>query len=200
MDKKLIKKYIVFTIGTLIFGFGISFSNKSLFGGNSMAILVSGVFNHLSLSYGTCNLLVGIIEVIVGYLCDKRNVTFATFFGLFCGSYSIDFANLFIKDTNLLSIRIIYMIAGILLYCLGLAIQQIGKCGYSNLDCFVFGLGKALKIDKYHTIRWIVDIVFIALGLLLGAIAGIGTILLFIVSGILIEFFVKKLKKVIKFD
>lgn len=200
MDKKLIKKYIVFAIGILVFGFGIAFSNVSLFGGNSMAVLVSGVYKHLPLSYGTCNLIVGAIEVIVGYFCEKKNVTFATLFGLFCGSYSIDFANLFIKETSLLSVRIIYMIAGIILYCLGLAIQQIGKCGYSNLDCFIFGLGKIFKIDKYHTIRWIVDIAFIILGVLLGAIVGVGTILLFIVSGVLIEFFVEILKKVIKFD
>ena len=199
MKTKVIKKYIIFAIGTLIFGFGISLSNKSLLGGNPMSVLVSGITNILPFSFGTCNLIVGIIQIIVGYICDKKTVTFATIFGTICGSYAIDFADLFIKDTNVLTIKIVYMILGIILYCLGLALQQVPNCGYSNLDCFIFGLAKVFKIDKYHIIRWIVDIAFLIIGYLLGGVVGIGTVLLFIVSGILIELFVNVFRKMISF-
>lgn len=200
MNKSLLKKYIVFTIGLIVFGFGISFSNRSLFGGNSMAILVSGVNNVVPLSYGTCNLIVGIIEVIIGFLCERKNVTLATFFGLICGSYAIDLANIFVLPTDNMIVRIVYMLVGILLYCIGLSLQQVGKIGYSNLDCFIFGLGKVFKIKEYHKIRWIVDIVFIIIGYLLGGIVGIGTILLLAFSGLMIEFFVKLFRKNIKYD
>lgn len=200
MDSKVLKKYIVFSVGTLLFGFGISLSNKSLLGGNPMSVLVQGITNILPFSFGTCNLIVGIIQIIIGYICDKKTVTFATFFGTVCGSYAIDLADLLIKDTNTLAIKIIYMILGIILYCLGLALQQVPKCGYTNLDCFIFGLAAVFKIDKYHIIRWIVDIAFLIIGYLLGGIVGIGTVLLFVLSGILIEFFVNTFRKILNYD
>lgn len=198
VDKNLIKKYLIFSLGLLVFGTGIAFSNKSLFGGNPMAVLVGGMSKHLPLSFGTCNLIAGIIEVIVGYVCDKKNVTFATFFGLFCGSYSIDLASLFIPTSDNIYTRFIYMIVGVLLYTLGIAIQQLGKIGYSNLDCFIFGLGKKFKIHEYHSIRWIVDCSFVAIGYFLGGVVGFGTLVLLLFSGVFVEFYLDLLKRIFK--
>jgi len=187
------KRYFIFILGLLVFGFGISLGNKSLLGGNPMSILVVGLSKHLPLSIGTCNLIVAAVEALIGYMLDKKNVTIATIIGVLCGSYFIDLANLVLPDVTSLYLRVIYMIVGINLYCLGLALQQYGKCGYGNLDCFIFGLGKLLKIEKYHNIRWITDILFIISGYLLGGIVNIGTLALLAIAGLLIEFFRNRL-------
>ena len=160
-----------------------------------MATLVTGIYKNCNLDYGTCNLIVGLVEILIGYIFDKKNVTVASFVGLFCCSYFIDLTNLFIVDTDSVVIRIIYVIAGTILFCLGIAIQQFSKCGYANLDCFLFGLKKAFKIDNYHTIKWIVDISFIVVGYLLGAVVGVGTVIMFIFTGLLVELFLKLLNK-----
>lgn len=196
-----INKYIVFLIGKIIFSFGISFGNRSLFGGNSMAILVTGISKNLPfLTYGTCNLMVGIVEVIIGYICEKKNVTVVSVLALVFGSYMIDLVNLFILPTNDLFIRIAFMFLGILCYCFGLAIEQHASVGYSNYDVFVFGIKKIMKADKYHTAKWAVDIVFIIIGFILGAEVGIGTLSLLLFTGILVEWFREILKKVIKIN
>ena len=193
---KNFKQFIVFTIGLIIFGFGISFGNKSLLGGNPMSILVVGMSLNLPLSVGTCNLILSFIETGIGYTLDKTNVTLATVFGAVCGSYAIDLANLFIPDTTSLTIRVIYMLVGIVLYCFGLALQQASRSGYGNLDCFIFGLKKVFKVEKYHRVRWCTDIGFIISGVLLGGTFGIGTVILLLVGGIIIEFFRKQIEKV----
>lgn len=195
MGKDTVKKYIVFVIGTLVFAFSISLSNRSLLGCNSMATLVVGINKNCSLDYGTCNLLVGIVEIIVGLIFDRKNVTFATIFGLLCCSYFIDLADLIVVESNSLLIRIIYFTAGMVLYCLGVAIQQYSKCGYANLDCFIFGLKRAFRVKDYHTIKWFVDIGFIVIGYLLGSVVGIGTIIMFMFTGLLIEWFLNMLNK-----
>ena len=197
LKTNLVKRYLLFALGLLVFGIGISFGNKSLFGGNPMSVFVVGVKNHLDLSMGTCNLIVAAFEIVMGYLLDKSNVSIASIFGMICGSYAIDFGNLLISDSNNIYVRIIYMLVGIVCYCFGLAMQQYGHVGLGNLDCLNFGLKKAFKIKKYHTIKWIVDAVFIIAGYMLGAPVGVGTVLLLAFAGLIIEQFKEAVKKLL---
>lgn len=198
LNMKKYKDYLIFSIGLIVFSFGISFGNRSLFGGNSMAVLVVGISKHLPLTYGTCNLIVGIIEMLVGLKYDRENVTAISWISLVLCSYLIDFANLFVPVTSNMITRIIFMFLGILGFCLGLALEQTAHIGYSNLDVFTFGLKKAFNIEKYHTIKWIIDIAFISIGFILGSEVSVGTVLLLLFAGILIErfreFFQGKLK------
>ena len=184
---KKYRKYIIFLLGTIIFTFGVSFGNKSLFGGNPMSVLVVGIHKQVSLTIGTCNLIVAIFEVIVGYFTDKKNITWVTIVAMFTTSYLIDFSNALIPDTNDVLTRLMYMFAGIALYCFGMGVQQSVKIGYGNLDVFIFGLKKAFNVSKYHTIKWILDAIFLTIGYFLDAEIGIGTVLLLIFTGLLIE-------------
>lgn len=192
---KLIKKYTIFIIGLMFFGFGISFGIKSQLGNNPMGVFVTGLAIQLGFSVGTCNMLLGLFETIAGYFLDKKNISIATFLVVFCGSYSIDLGNYLIPDTSNAIIKIIYMLFGIIFYCLGFSIQQYAKCGLSNYDCFVFGISKKLNIKDYAKIRRVCDLLFIILGYLLGGIVGIGTIILVLFSGKIIICFKKIITK-----
>mgnify|MGYP003293921622 CR=1 FL=1 len=79
MKNSLLKRYILFTLGVVIFGIGISFSVKSGLGSNPLTVLVMGVDVHVPLSMGTCNLLVGIVMTVFGYILDREDITLATF-------------------------------------------------------------------------------------------------------------------------
>ena len=184
---KKIRKYLVFIIGLIVLGIGISFNNKSLLGCNPMSIFVVGMSKHLPISMGTCNLICAATEMIIGLILAKENVSWATVIGVVGVSYAIDLGNFLIVDTSGIIVRVVYMLIGVIMYCLGFAIQQISKCGYSHYDSFVFGLAKKFKIEKYHTIRWFTDALFLIFGYLLGGIVGIGTVILLICSGLLIE-------------
>jgi len=160
-----------------------------------MAVLVVGISKHTILSYGTCNLIVGIIEILVGLKFDKDDVTPVSWISLVLCSYTIDLTNYLIPVTSNITTRIIYMVLGIIGFCLGLALEQSAHIGYSNLDVFIHGLKNAFNIKNYHTIKWIVDGVFIICGLILGSEVSIGTILLLAFSGLLIEHFKKQCVK-----
>ena len=189
------KRLATFIIGLIVLGIGISFNNKSLFGCNPMSIFVVGLSKHLPISMGTCNLIVALTEMIVGYILAKENVSYTTIIGVFGVSYAIDLGNFLIPDSNNLYIRILYMLIGVLLYCLAFAIQQVAKCGYSHYDTFVFGLAKRFKIEKYHSIRWCTDTLFLVSGFVLGAEVGVGTVILLVFSGVLIERFKHLIEK-----
>lgn len=160
-----------------------------------MAVFVVGINKHVNLSMGTCNLIVAAVEMIIGYILDKENVSWASIVAMFVGSYLIDFANLFVVPTTNMIARFVYMLVGIFCYTLGLGIQQYAEIGYGNLDVFIFGLKKVFKIEKYHTIKWFVDAAFIIGGYFLGAEVGVGTVLLLLFAGVLIEYFRDLCKK-----
>lgn len=183
---KTFKKYLVFIIGLTLLGFGISFGIKSGFGNNPMSVFVTGVALHLQLSVGTCNMLLGLLQAGFGFVFERKNITFATLLVIFCGSCSIDLGNLLIPNSDVILIRVLYMILGIFAYCFGFSLEQYAECGLGNYDCFIFGLGKALNITDYAKIRWFCDGMFIVLGFLLGGVVGLGTVILVLFSGKLI--------------
>ena len=195
MKKESIKKYIAFIIGLLFFGFGISFGIKSGFGNNPMGVFITGVAEHVSLNVGICNMLLGLFETLVGYILDKKNVNIGTLIIVFCGSYFIDLGMSLIPFPKGIIVRILYMIIGIVLFCLGFSFQQYARCGLSNYDCFIFGIGKLLKTNNYARIRLVCDLFFIVAGYLLGGVVGIATLILVLFSGKIIVFFTRLLKR-----
>ena len=130
---------------------------------------------------------------MMDFVIEKKNVTIASILSVLLGSYLIDFAALFIPATDSLTVRIVYMILGILSYCLGIAIQQHAKCGYGGLDCFIFGLAKLFKIKEYYRIRWVVDGLFLVTGFLLHGVVNVGTLIIVVLGGLIIQ----NMKKVI---
>lgn len=199
INKNTIYRFFWYMIGLVFFAFGISFSIRSKLGGNPMSVLVEGVDVQLPFSFGMCNLLVGVIQLVIGYLCDKRNVTIATLIAMVTGSFIIDFGNYIIPITDDIRVMYLYMMIGVIIYCVGVGIQIQASIGLSNLDLFIFGLMKVTKIDSYKKMRWICDAGFLIVGYLLGGTIGVGTLVLLVVSGYLIEKFGLVFKKILKF-
>ena len=186
-NKKTITQYILFLIGLLFFSLGLSFSNRSLLGTNPMGVFVSGLSKTFSITFGFANFIVNAFQIATGYVLDKKNVTIASILAMLVGSYLIDFTSIFIPVTDSFVIRIVYMILGVLSYCLGIALQQHAKCGYGGLDCFIFGLAKLFKVKEYYRIRWFVDGFFLVSGFLLHGVVNVGTLILVVFGGLIIQ-------------
>ena len=152
-----------------------------------MGVFVSGLSITFAITFGTANFIVNAFQILTGYVLEKKNVTIASILAMLLGSYLIDFAAMFIPATDSLTIRIIYMILGVLSYCLGIAIQQHAKCGYGGLDCFIFGLAKLFKVKEYYRIRWVVDGLFLISGFLLHGVVNVGTLILVVFGGLIIQ-------------
>ncbi|MDO4198945.1 MAG: hypothetical protein Q4D13_08145 [Erysipelotrichaceae bacterium] len=192
------KKYIVLITGNIIMGLGIGLCDYSMLGTDPMTVLITGLLKHVSISFGTVNLIVSFLLILIGYLIEKRNVSLATFIGAAAVSIGIDLFGMIYLPVSEGLLGYVYLLIGITLYCLGIALSQIPRTGYTAYDCTVFAIMKI--IDKeYHIARWIVDFSFIISGYLLGGEIGLGTIVILLVCGKLIMFFVKVLEKIIRF-
>ncbi|WP_071441777.1 hypothetical protein [Traorella massiliensis] len=196
MDKKKIKKYIVFILGSFIMGVGIGLCNFANLGVDPMSVLVLGTYQRLHVSFGMMNLLISLLQLLIAYLLDKKNVTIATLLAMIFVSVGIDtFGLLHLSEAlSVFPFDYLWLLGGIAVYCFGIALSQLPHCGYTSYDGVIFGLQKYTNFS-YHTIRWGIDLTFLVSGILLKGTAGIGTLMILLLAGRLIEIFYELLEK-----
>jgi len=185
-----------YILGCFLFGAGISLCNKSMLGSNPMNVFVAGISELTLIEIGLVNFGIGLLEILFGYLFDRKDVSIYSLASLFATSFSISLVNrLKVPQTASMQLRLLIFAAGYVLYCLGLAIQQVNRCGYGNYDCFVFGILELFHLKKYHTARWIADIAFLLGAYLLGMRFRWGTFVILFLAGYLTEMFRELLSK-----
>lgn len=196
MKNLTIRNYLIFTLGAFIMGIGIGSCNVAGLGVDPMSVFVLGTYERLHVSFGMMNFLVSMLQLLVTCLLDRKNVTAATFIALVSVSTGIDAFGLLglSKNLTVFPFPYLWLIAGICLYCFGIALSELPSCGYTTYDGVIFGLQKYTGYS-YHKIRWGVDLTFLVSGILLAGTAGIGTVLFLLIAGKLIELFLRCLKK-----
>ena len=177
-------------------GIGIGLCNYADLGVDPMSVLVLGLYQRLHVSFGTMNLLISLVQLVIACLLDKKNVTMATLLAMIFVSVGIDtFGLLHLSDNlSVFLLDYLWLLGGICIYCFGIALSQLPHCGYTSYDGVIFGL-KRYTGFSYHTIRWGVDLLFLISGILLKGTAGIGSLLILLLAGRLVEIFHEWLEK-----
>lgn len=197
MKSNRIKRYLIFILGTYILGWGIAICEYAHLGVDPMSVLVLGTYQRLQVSFGTMNFLISLIQLIVAYFCDKKNVTIASILAMIFTSLGIDsFTLLSLGEINGILCYIV-LIIGLIIYCFGIAVSELPQCGYTSYDGVIFGIKKYIKWE-YHKIRWIIDLSYLVIGFVLGGQVGVGTLLILGCAGKLIEMFLEKLRRMTK--
>lgn len=193
MEKSL-KKYILFTLGAFTLGLGVSLCNYANLGVDPMTVFMQGLSKIIHVSLGTMNLFGSIVMMLIGYVYDKKYVTWATIAAMFIVSLGIDSLSLLHLPSPDLVVRYLCLIAGVLVYTFGIGLSQVASCGLTAFDCMMFGFMKLMN-KEYHFVRWVVEGVALGLGILLNGTFGICTIIIILFAGKLVEFFVELLTK-----
>ena len=177
-------------------GVGIGLCNFANLGVDPMSVRVLGTYQRLHVSFGMMNLLISLLQLLIAYLLDKKNVTIATLLAMIFVSVGIDtFGLLHLSEAlSVFPFDYLWLLGGIAVYCFGIALSQLPHCGYTSYDGVIFGLQRYTNFS-YHTIRWGIDLTFLVSGILLKGTAGIGTLMILLLAGRLIEIFYELLEK-----
>ncbi len=194
MELKGIKRYLLFAIGAYTLGLGVGLCNYANLGVDPMTVFMLGLSKIIKVSLGTMNLFGSIVMMLIGYVYDKKYVTWATIVAMFIVSLGIDTITILHIPSPTALISYICLIAGVLVYTFGIALSQVASCGLTAFDCMMFGFMKLMN-KEYHFVRWIVEGVALAVGILLKGTFGICTIIIILFAGKLVEFFVHILSK-----
>lgn len=199
MEKKNINKAVLFSLGMLIMTFGARMLLYSGVGTSAMDALSVGVSNIIGLSIGLSINVVGICLVSISAILRKEKINIypiliSLLFGLLFDMWSGLVFNKLTEPTNFLAQLGILAVA-IFLSALGTAIYILAKVSVSTLDYFMLSIQLRFR-TSLQTSRIIMEGVLLIAALIVKGPVGLGTIIIMITFGPVLQFCYKHLEKI----
>ena len=173
------KRLLILFIGLVIAHLGVTLFLRSNLGSDPFNVLIQGISNLLPLSHGTCHQIICFLIVGILLVIARSYIKTGTFICMFFGGPIIDFFSWLlgglINDSSSMIIRFISLILGCFILAFGMTIVIKSEAGTGPND--LVGVVVSDKTKKpFGICRVIVDFSFVIIGVLLGGVFGIGTI------------------------
>jgi uncharacterized membrane protein YczE len=183
-------------LGVVLIGFGTAILKLSGFGTDPFSCMTIGISNHLPISLGTFQLLLNFILFIPIVILYPRSFGFGAFFNMLGVGYIIDFfmwifGLLGITTegvSDMLAVRIVCLLIGILIYCMGAALYMECDLGIATYD----GIGIVIEDRskgkfKFKWVRICTDFICMGIGFLSGGTLGVATVVVGFFTGPLVS-------------
>ncbi len=196
---------LVLFVGLTIAHLGVSMFLVSKLGTDTFTILIEGISKLVGLSIGTCHVIALVLLMVIMLLTTKYYVKPGTIVCALCGGWIIDFfLRVFkpiINAQTPLELRAIIMIAGCIVLSFGMSIVIESNSGTGPNDLIAIVLTDKLSTKwsmiKFRFVRVTCDVLFTAIGYLLGGEFGAGTIIAALLIGPIVQFFLPINRKII---
>lgn len=199
-------KYLAFAVRLLVMFLGIAlmgFSISGLFwanlGSDPTSVLVDGLHSALHISHGSASNIVNISLLVLLIIINRKKLGIATVASaLTTGSFITLSQNYFYillpSEPNIL-LRFPVCLASVILNSMSLGIYINADLGTSSFDGIILTMHESYGISVKFAMYIFYAIVFI-LGIILGGVCGIGTIMSLLLCGILFEMFLNFFAKI----
>lgn len=203
------KRILMSVMGVLICAVSVAVFKLAAFGVDPFQSFMSGIDKLIPISFGTLYVIVNAVLLIFSLVFDRHYIGIATFINLFLLGYVTEFSYkllcIIIPEPTMI-IRIICLIIGVIVICIGSALYMTADLGVSTYDAVALIMVNKWKIGQFKFIRVATDIVCVICGASLFLVAGgkfgeipsiigIGTIITAFFMGPLIEFFNKHIAR-----
>ena len=207
---KMIRKRVLMSLcGVIVCAIAVGFFKMAAFGVDPFQSLMSGLDQLIPIPFGTLYVIVNCVLLVFSLVFNRHNIGIATFINLFLLGYITQFTLETLQGwipSPGIGIRILFLLIGILVICVGSALYMTADLGVSTYDSVAITLANKWKLGKFQYIRIATDLVCVVLGtavFLIGGgswsrvpeFVGIGTIITAFFMGPLIEFFNGKLAR-----
>ena len=177
--------------GVLIAGFCVGMFNFSAFGMDPFQVFAHGVWEHVPLGYGIFYSILNLLMLIVIFFVDRRKIGLGTVINIFLLGYVVQFSSWLFATWiphPTLPVKILFLAVGIIVICFGSSLYFTGDLGVSTYDAVALILAEK-KVARFQFCRIGSDVICTAVGFLLGATAGVGTVITAFFMGPIIAFF-----------
>ena len=185
--RRNILRYLVLFSGLFIIASGIVFTINAHLGVNPWDVLHIGIANQTGISIGRVMQGVGLLLIVVSYLLKVKlyigTILNMIFLGLFV-DLIIGWG--YVPQSELLWLRILLYLAGVLIFGFGVAIYISANLGAGPRDSLMLALTKASRF-RVGTIRTFMEITVALIGFLLSGPLGIGTVIFAFSIGFFME-------------
>ena len=185
---------LVLLIGLTIAHLGVTLFLLSSLGSDAFTVFVEGLSGLIGISIGTCHAGICVILMVVMALFTRGYVKPGTILCAFCGGWIIDLFLLLlgtlIHEESHMVLRVAAMLVGcgILSFGMSLVIKSNSGTGPNDLVAIILSdkINKRWKI-AFRWVRIAVDLLFAALGFVLGGTLGVGPIAAAVLIGPIVQ-------------
>ena len=203
--KQSVKAIISAVVGILFVGIGVAFNNCAGLGNDSIGIVYDGVRNTAKLTteqLGTASNYINFGIATILFFISRKYISIGTLiyvlpYGFFV-SLGTGLYNLLSLPETILFRALVATVGSLLLY-LGVAIFIATDIGVDPFTGIVMVI-KDKTNKEYAPIKIMFDILMIIIGIILGGKFGIITLITALTAGPVIQFFTKKVGKILKFE
>lgn len=197
---EFIKRLLILFLGLTIAHLGVTLFLLSNLGSDPFNVLIQGIANLLPLSHGTCHQIMCFLIVGILLLIARSNIKTGTFICMFFGGPIIDFFTYLlggiINDSSSMIIRYVSLVLGCFILAFGMTIVIKSEAGTGPNDLVGVVLSDKTK-KPFGICRVIVDFSFVLIGVLLGGVFGIGTIVCAFLIGPIADRFLPVSEKIV---
>lgn len=191
--REIAARLVILLIGLIIAHLGVTLFLLSNLGADPFNVLVQGTFRSLQaatqwglLTHGRTHMALCFLIIAVLLVVDRSYVKIGTFVCMFAGGPIIDvwteIAPAALVDMDSMVARVAMLVVGcvVLAYGMTMVIKSDAGTGPNDLVAVV----TADKLNKpFAIVRVATDLLFVLAGLLLGGIAGVGTVICMFLVG-----------------
>ena len=204
-----LKRMILMLAGVIIMGICVAFLDLTDFGTDPYSAMNLGLAKITPISFGTWELLLNSILLIVVLFFDKSKLGFGTLGNMVIVGYTKDFVSFLLRrffgleTIESLFWRITVMLIAVIIFVFAVALYVNAGLGGSAYDALPYvicdGINKKHSVH-FRIVRIVFDLVFTAIAFGIKGEAGIITVIMVFTLGPVIEYVSKLLSGVLKID
>ncbi|MFE6775572.1 YitT family protein [Streptomyces sp. NPDC057676] len=172
--------------GLALYGFSLALMVRAALGVNPWSVLYEGLARHTALSFGAISAALGVLVLLL-WIPLRQRPTFGTAANVVVLACSADLGLWLLPARLDPPGRIAFLVAGILLNGLAVAVYVGARCGPGPRDGLMTGAA-ALTGRSLRLVRTLIEIVVLAVGWSLGGTVGIGTMVYALGVGTVTQF------------
>lgn len=189
------RRVIRLIVGSIVMGGGIAIAMKGGFGVDPMALFWEGIHIQTGMSYGTANIVVSGVIILILFFIDRSQLGIGTVVNSVLVSLSMDLISLLPLESELFLIRLFLLLIGLVLLAGGIVYYGSANFGRGAFDGLIFGIVNKTKYS-IRMIRSSFDLILVILGMLLGAKLSLGPIVSVLTIGYMMQFFHTHLRQI----
>ena len=207
LSKLLPRRIVLAVLGVFLNGVSIGFFKSALFGVDPFQCLCNGLANQIPIRFGTLYMLINLVLLCVVFFLNRRYIGISTFLNLFLMGYIVEFSEALLKRAVPgpgLALRIGFLVIGVVITCIAAALYYTARLGVSTYDAIPLHISDRKpkimgRIVPFKAVRIVADLICTVTGVILGATAGVGTVITALFMGPLITFFRRTLSEPLLF-
>jgi len=192
----LARKLLIVSVGSIVSAYGITLAIGAGYGGATLAVLWQGVSRTFGISLGWASFAVAVIMIFFALVYDIRQIQAGTVIYQILYSYFLDVFAALQRYTHWSAVNFLIMLTGVAVFAVGTGIYASADFGRGSYEAVTFALA-----DKNHWqvkyVRMSLDAAVVAAGVCLGGKFGACTVCTVLMSGPIIQFTVKQMKKLL---